>query len=369
MTSQAILTRGGQRTAQRRGSGLIPGRWYGPFVVSLVVLLAASIIIGISVGSVNIPLDIVWRVIADHVIWFADVEPADRINNGIIWEFRVPRALLGAVVGAALAVAGVILQAVIRNPLADPYILGVVQGGSFGAVLAIAGFTAAAGKEVLSGAAFAGAMVSLILVLFLGRRHGRLVSTRLVLSGVAIGYLFSAGTSYIELQIAEGNSLAGVLFWLLGTVAAASWEDLGIPTIAVMLSMVWLLLQARPLNALLAGEETAASLGVDVSRLRFQLLTVTAVLTGAVVAVAGGVGFVGLMVPHTARLLVGPDHRRLLPVAALTGASFLVLVDIGARVLARPVELPLSVITAAIGAPFFLWLMRRSEHVGSERFS
>ena len=209
-------------------------------------------------------------------------------------------------------------------------------------------------------------MAALVVVLLLGRFRGRLVPSRLLLAGVAIGYMLSAVTSFLQLKLTDGNGLAGVVFWLLGTLASASWRDLTVPALAMGLSTVWLLFQARGLNALLAGEETASSLGVDVARLRLKLLVMTAILTGTSVAVAGGIGFVGLMVPHMGRLLVGSDHRRLLPVTVLIGAIFLVLVDVIARWALRPMELPLSVITAMIGAPFFLWLMRRSGPGGVE---
>lgn len=327
----------------------------------LAVALVACVLLGITVGSVRYPVEDVWGVVVHHV--FGVGAPPDPTVDAIVWSFRVPRALLTVVIGAGLAVAGTALQAVVRNPLADPYVLGVMNGASFGAVLLLATATAAVGKAGLSIAAFAGALVAMGLVLVFGRRAGRVSPTRLVLAGVAIGYVFSAATSFVELRIAEGQSLAGVIFWLLGTVAAAAWSDLGIPSVVVALSTGYLLLQGRRLNALLAGDDAAVALGVSVQRLRLELVIVSSLLTGAVVAVAGGVGFVGLMVPHVARLLVGSDHRRMLPVTVLLGAVFLVLADTAARTLASPLELPLSVVTAAIGGPFFLWLMRRTDRV------
>lgn len=347
--------------AQRYRASLVPPAAYPALLVGLALAVVGSILLAITVGSVAMPVDTVWSTVFHHLAWWDHSTPADKLSDAVIWTFRVPRALLAVVVGAGLAAAGTVLQAIVRNALADPYVLGVAQGGTFGAVIAIAVGTAAAGRLVLSGAAFAGAMLSLLVVLLLGRRRGRIDPTRLVLAGVAVGYLFMAGTSYIELRMSNGQSLAGVLFWLLGTVASASWEDLGVPTLVVLVTTAWLVLQARPLNALITGEESAIALGVDVHRFRRQLLVVASLLTGVVVAVAGGVGFVGLMIPHIARFLVGADHRRLLPVVVLLGALFLELVDIGARTLASPLELPLSVITAAIGAPFFLWLLRRSD--------
>jgi iron complex transport system permease protein len=202
------------------------------FLLAMMVLLVLSLFLAVSIGSVNIPFGTVWRVVWDHLPGVDGASQPER-QDAIIWNFRVPRALLAAVVGGSLSVAGAALQAAVRNPLAEPYVLGVVQGASFGAVLTIAIGSAAVGGLALSAAAFAGAMVSLTVLLLLGRRRGKVEPVRLVLAGVAIGELFYAGTSYLQVRMSDGNSLAGVLFWLLGTVAAASWDDLGIPTIVL----------------------------------------------------------------------------------------------------------------------------------------
>ena len=221
----------------------------------------------------------------------------------------------------------------------------------------VLGTGAAAGLGV-SGAAFAGALLALLAVFVLGRQGETLVPTRLILAGVALSYVLSSVTSYLQI-IAEPNRIQGVLVWLLGTLTLSGWGDLGLPAIVTLLSTGWLLVRARPLNALLMGDEAAASLGVDLRRFRTELLVVSSLLVAVVVAVSGSIGFVGLMIPHIVRMLVGSDHRRLLPAAALLGGSYLVWVDILARSIRRPAEVPLSIITAAIGGPFFLWLMRR----------
>ncbi len=192
----------------------------------------------------------------------------------------------------------------------------------------------------------------------LAQRSGGIGGTRLVLAGVALGYLGTAITSYIELQASQVQ-MVGIMFWLLGSVAGATWGSLGIPAAAIVGCSVWLALQARGLNALMTGDDAASGLGIDVHRLRIGLLVVSSLLTATVVSVAGGVGFVGLMVPHMARFVVGGDHRKVLPVAALLGALFLVVVDIGARTVDKPNDLPLGIFTAAVGVPFFLWLLRR----------
>lgn len=249
------------------------------------------------------------------------------------------------------------LQALVRNPLADPYLLGISSGASVGAVLALsfaAGVTAGLG---VAGAAFGGALASVVLVVGLAQRAGRVAPGRLILAGVAVGYLGAAITSYIQLQV-NPTELRGIMFWLLGSVAVASWHDLPAPAAALLLCLLWLLVDGRRLNALTMGETSAAGLGIDVNRLRLGLLAVASLLTATIVSVAGGIGFVGLLVPHAVRLLVGPDHRRVVPVSLLVGAIFLILVDLLSRIVDRPNEMPIGIFTAGLGAPFFLWLLR-----------
>jgi len=222
----------------------------------------------------------------------------------------------------------------------------------------VLGSAAAAGLGV-NAAAFAGALLATAATFMMGRNGSRLPPTRVVLAGVAIAYLFSSVTFYLQ-SIATPNELRRTVFWGLGSVAGAEWSDLGLPSLAVLVVTAILVVRARDLNALLAGDEAASSLGVDVIRLQIILLVMASLLSAVVVAVAGGIGFVGLVVPHIARMLVGSDHRRALPVTLLLGATFLLLVDLLARTVNRPSELPLGVLTAAVGAPFFLYLLRRN---------
>jgi iron complex transport system permease protein len=277
----------------------------------------------------------------------------------------MPRILLAMVAGAGLAVAGAVLQTVVRNPLADPYVLGVTSGASLAAVAVLTlGPVGLLGPLEIGvpAAAFAGACGTLALVVALSRSRGTTAPVRLVLAGVALSYLLQGATSYLQLR-ARPDQLSGVLFWLLGSVAGARWPDLGLPAALVVACTAWLLLHGRSLNALAMGEETAAFLGVRVHVLRLQLLAVSALLTAAVISVAGGISFVGLVVPHSVRLLIGSDHRSLLPATALAGALFLLLADLAARTVAAPMELPLGILTAVAGAPFFLWLLRRDRSV------
>ena len=332
--------------------------------VTVGVLLVASVVVivlSVAIGSVTISPDRVMSVIAAHVWPWPVDETASTVQDRIVWEFRLPRALLGFVVGAALAVAGAVLQAVVRNPLADPFVFGVSSGASVAAVatLTIAGgaFTAVS----VPVAAFIGALATTLAVFALAQRRGRVTPERLVLAGVAMSFFLSSVTSYLVLRASgPGQGVTQVLSWLSGSLAAAEWGDLGLPALILVVVVAGLVLIAPVLNAFLMGDETAASLGVDVARMRLVMFVVTSLLVGVVVAVSGAIGFVGLVVPHAARMVVGSDHRWVLPVSALAGGLLLVVVDLLARIILAPSEVPVGLLTAVIGAPFFLFLLRRS---------
>ncbi len=343
-----------------RGSRRISGARFSLLIGVLGALVVSSVLLATSLGPVSVPVLACWRIVIHHVLPGAVGVPADSVQDQIIWDFRLPRALLGVVVGAGLALVGCALQAAVRNPLADPYLLGVSAGAALGAVVVIVLGSAAVGGLSLSMAAFCGALLAMGLVYALARRGGRVTPLRLVLSGVALAYLFQAVYSFLLIKTTPEAAQAAQ-FWLLGSLGSARWPDLGIPAVAVLGGSAFLLAQARPLNSLLAGEETAVSLGLNVNRFRVQLLVVTSLLVGVMVAVSGAIAFVGLIIPHLCRLVVGSDHRRLLPTAALTGAAFLVLVDLAARTLDQPSELPLTIVTAVFGVPCFVWLLRRRD--------
>ncbi|WP_411080216.1 FecCD family ABC transporter permease [Streptomyces sp. cmx-18-6] len=341
------LSRGGRRT---------PLSVVAPL---LLAVLLVTVCVAVSVGSVGVRLETVIQVIAGRLS--GGGTSAGVMDDQIVWNLRLPRVLLAAVVGAGLAVVGVTLQATVRNPLADPYVLGVSAGAGLMASVAITlGSVAVAGLST-SAAAFVGALVAMIAVLGLSRRAGRVIPSRLILAGVTLSYLFSGATSFVIFRSGNADAAHSVLFWLLGSLSESSWSNLALPAAAVLIVGVHLMLRTRTLNALAAGDDAALSLGVFVHRVRVRLLVVASLLTGVLVAVSGGIGFVGLIVPHLVRLVVGPDHRRLLPIAMLVGAIYLVVVDVLCRVLVRPEELPIGIVTAVLGAPVFLWLLRRSE--------
>ncbi|MFK0073071.1 FecCD family ABC transporter permease [Arthrobacter woluwensis] len=335
---------------------------------ALLRLLAPALALGIVavlvLSATAGPLDTTpWQalqLITGHLLpgmpWMTDGS-LSAAQDQAVWSFRLPRALLAGIAGASLSLAGALLQANVRNPLAEPYILGVSAGAGVGAVTAIvAGSTAIAGLG-LNAAAFIGATVTTALVYLLARQGGVIAPSRLILAGVALGALLSAVTNFLTITT-EAQNVYSVLFFLLGSVSAADYPQLILPALSLAAVSAFALLRSRSLNALLAGDETATALGVDVRSLRRLLLLATALLTATTVAVSGGIGFVGLVIPHAARLLVGSDHRRMLPVTILGGALFLMLADLLARTIAPPAEIPLGILTAVIGAPFFLWLLR-----------
>jgi iron complex transport system permease protein len=345
------------RGKQPRGPHLVSPRATFLLYALLTAALLAAVTAAVAIGTVTLPAAGVWQVILGHVV--GDTEGLNPLRNQIVWDLRLPRVLVAAVAGAGLSVIGVSLQALVRNPLADPYMLGITPGASLGAVLVMAIGPVAPHGLGVTGAAFLAAVLTMAAVFLIAQRGGRLTGTRLILAGVSVGYLAVAATSFVQLRTSP-NQLAGIMFWVMGSLAGAAWPDLGLPAIALGLGAAWLLTRGRALNALMAGDDAAAGLGVDVHRLRRQLLVVTSLMTATVVVVAGGLGFVGLMIPHIARLVVGAGHRRVLPTSMLVGATFLVLVDLASRPVDRPNVLPAGIFTAGIGVPVLLWLLRRT---------
>jgi iron complex transport system permease protein len=332
------------------------------WLLILLLVLLISVTLGVSLGPVPIPFAEVWGVAAYKVGLIPDGAWSNATEN-IVWLIRFPRVLLAVFVGGGLAVVGVTMQALVRNPLADSYILGISSGASVGAVLAFAvGAFAFAGTFAVSVGAFSGALLALVMVYLFAIANGQITPTRLILAGLGIGYVFSGITSFITLT-SENRYLAGqVLSWTLGSLARAGWADLSLPALAVAGLTLFLVVQARAMNALLMGEETAVTLGIDLHHFRRLLFVGVALLTGVLVAVSGSIGFVGLMIPHIVRFVVRSDHQRVLPLSLLIGAIFLIWVDVLARTLVQPAELPVGVITALIGGPFFLYLLWRSRN-------
>ncbi len=350
----------------RRERPLHPGkrlaRRSSAISVTLAIVLVLLVIVSGAVGAVEVDPGQAAQIVLGHLlpgmVWMSDGSLTP-LQDQAVWQFRLPRALLAGLAGAGLALAGALMQVTVRNPLAEPYILGVSSGASVGAVLVIVLGSATLGGLSLNVAAFIGAVVACACVAVMARKDGALSPTRMILAGVALGTLFSAITSYLTIST-DAQNVVSVLFFLLGSVSAATMPSLLGPAIALGIAFVVAMFLSRSLNALMTGDESAISLGVNPSRLRALMLVMASLLTGSVVAVAGGIGFVGLVIPHISRIVVGSDHRRMLPVTVLGGAVFLMMADLLARTVAMPTEIPLGILTAFVGAPFFLWLMRRS---------
>ncbi|WP_082571487.1 putative F420-0 ABC transporter permease subunit [Agromyces sp. Root1464] len=333
------------------------------WAVALGAALAASVVAAVTIGPAGLaPSDVVASILAHLGIGEPTLSP---LRDGIVWELRMPRVLTAAAVGAGLALCGAVMQALTRNPLADPYLLGLSSGASVGAVIVI---VLGVGL-LLPFAAFAGALVALVATLALAGAAGRgsargsgggLSPTRTVLAGLAVSSMFGAITSLVIFWSATGDSYREILNWLLGSLAGTDWVSVAIAGGALVAIGIPLIASARTLDAFAFGDAAASALGVHVGRSRLLLLGGTALLTGALVAVSGSIGFVGLILPHGVRLLVGSRHRALLPLSALAGALFLVWADTAARTLFDPRELPVGIITALVGGPVFaLLLMRR----------
>ncbi|KIU46524.1 MULTISPECIES: iron ABC transporter permease [Pseudomonas] len=332
---------------------------YRLMLLALSGLLLVSCVLSLGFGSAPVPVEVVARVLLFKVFGIAPEVPAWTAGQEhIVWLIRVPRMLLGALVGGGLAMIGAVLQAVTRNPLADPHLLGVTSGATLGAVLVVLHVGELIGVLTLPLAAFVGALCSMLLVLAIASRHGRLDSDRLLLCGVAVAFVMMALANLL-LFMGDHRASSAVMFWMLGGLGLARWELLAVPAASVLLGLGLLLGMARALNALMAGEQTAVTLGLNARSVRLLAFLICSLLTGVLVAISGSIGFVGLMVPHIARRLVGAEHRRLLPVSLLLGSLFLIWVDVAARTLIAPEDLPIGIATAAIGGLFFIGMMRR----------
>jgi len=335
-------------------------------LIGLLGLLVAVVIFATTLGSAHIPFSTCFQVLLSQIP-FLHITPScpATLNiatlNTIIVDIRLPRILLAGLVGAALAVAGATYQGLFRNPLADPYLLGVASGAGLGATVAfLIPFTISwmsLGAVPLF--AFIGAMGAVVVVYSLARVGKTLPATTLILAGVALGAFLSSITSY--LMTICGEELHGIVFWLMGGLSLTKWSEVWTVLPCVLVGIVIICLHARPLNVMQLDEEQAQQLGINVERVKLTLLGAATLITSAAVCFTGLIGFVGIIVPHAVRLIWGPDHRFLLPLSVLVGAVFLILADTLAHTLLSPTEIPVGVITAFCGAPFFLYLLRRKK--------
>lgn len=355
MTLPAASTRAARPAGDRSHLGRI-------VVIGLALALVAAMVLSMTTGASGAS---VWGVMGT---WFG-AEPADAgqalRDHAVILNIRLPRMILGALIGAGLAVSGLLMQGLFRNPLADPGLVGVSSGSALGAVVIIVlggtvlgPFTSFLGIFALPMAAFGGGLVTTFILYRVATRGGQTAIATMLLAGIAIGALAGA-FSGVLVYIASDNQLRDLTFWGMGSLAGATWIKIlaAGPIIAIALMVAGFL--SKGLNALTLGEATAAHLGVPVQRFKTMTIIAVAGATGASVAVSGGIGFVGIVVPHLLRLVIGPDHRYLLPATALLGATFLLFADAISRTIVAPAELPIGIVTAAFGGPFFLWILLR----------
>jgi iron complex transport system permease protein len=347
-------------TGNNQGTAYLAGRRRR--IISMIVLAATLlliIVVATTIGSVHIPLDTTFKVILDKL---PGIDITHTWTDGIgtiIFDVRLPRVILAGIVGAALAIAGATYQGLFRNPLADPYLIGVAQGASLGAVvgflLPVAWNLTAIG--IIPVFAFTGAILATAVVYLLARVGKTLPVTTLILSGVALSALLSSVVSY--LVISSNDQMHNILFWMMGSFSMSEWSEVGIALPYITVGIAIIVIFARLLNVMQLDEEQAQQLGVNVEKYKIILLAAATLITAASVSFVGTIGFVGIIIPHAVRLIWGADHRSLLPLSILTGAVFMIGADLLSRTILAPKEIPIGVITAICGAPFFLYLLRK----------
>jgi iron complex transport system permease protein len=333
----------------------VPWRWG----LCSAVFLAGALVVGLGVGPVPIGAGAIVESALSHIPFLHVRSPLGSVQEAVLWQLRAPRVVLSGLVGGMLALAGSAYQGVFRNPLADPYLLGVAAGAGLGATIAIAYGSVGTSGQVVPIAAFAGATVAVVCAYVLGRSVGAARTTgALVLAGVTVAAFMTALQTFVQQQ--RTDTLRDVYSWLLGGFSTSTWGDVGVAAPYIVVSSIVLVLHRRILDVLSLGDEEAASLGINVGRVRLLVVAAATAGTAAAVSMSGLIGFVGIIVPHTIRLLVSTSYRAVLPLSLVVGAGFLVLTDVLARTVLSPQELPIGVITAFFGAPFFALVLRRS---------
>ncbi len=322
------------------------------------ILLIISLSIGISVGAVSVHTSTVWGIILNKFSPDLVEQTWSKGREAIVWDIRFPRTLLAIMVGSGLAIVGASLQSVTRNLLADPHLLGISSGGAFGAILALLHTGLFIGLLTVPLLAFLGALFATFIVLMVSRFTSSTSADRLVLAGVAVSFIIMSCAN-ILIFLGDPKATHTVVFWMLGGLGLAQWNQLIYPLIVLLICGLWLFSQARVLNAMTVGDETASTLGINVTKFRFIIFVVCSLITGVMVAFSGIIGFVGLMVPHIVRMFVGGDYFRVLSLSALLGAIFLLWADIAARTIMPPEDMPIGIVTGLVGGIFFVWLLRR----------
>jgi iron complex transport system permease protein len=330
-------------------------------VLALVILLFFTVIAATAIGPVAIPPQAVAKILLVKMPFMDGIisQTWSNIEENIIIQIRLPRIILGVLVGSALAVAGAAMQGLFKNPMADPYVIGISSGAAFGATISIV--LGIGGIISIPAMAFLGAIFSAFLVYNIAKTDGVMQVETLLLSGIAVAIFFSALTSFS--MYFAGENLHQIVFWIMGGLWARGWNHVAVAIIPISVGIIGIYAFARDLNVMQLGEESALTLGIEIESVKKILLALSALIAGVAVSVSGIIGFVGLIIPHIARIVVGPDHRILIPVSALAGAIFLIFADSVARTVISPAELPVGIITAFFGAPFFIYLLRKRKRL------
>lgn len=334
--------------------------WFAIFTLLLVI----AVIFGVAFGSTSINPKLVYQFLGEKILGLnlVDGEISNSVSS-IIWEIRLPRVILAAIAGGSLAICGVLMQCITRNSIADPYILGISSGASAGAVAVIViGGTAMGGLSV-AGGAFIGSILCGVLVFIIGTQCGKTSSTtRLVLSGLALSTIFSALTNMLIYSAENSNQAKAAMFWTMGSLGGAKWDILLQPIIALVIVMIISIILSKSLDLLLFGDDSAVMLGMNVKLIKTIVILASTLLISIVVSLTGAIGFIGLVVPHIVRTITGSNHKQLIVLSALLGASFLIMSDVLSRVIFAPREVPIGIVTALIGGPFFLWLISKNNY-------
>ncbi|MFT6438022.1 MAG: iron complex transport system permease protein [Candidatus Azotimanducaceae bacterium] len=336
-----------------------PANLWGVGIIG-VAILVGSLSIAVSVGAVSVPLNAVWGILINKIAPDTITPDWSKGREAIVWDIRFPRAILACLVGAGLATVGASLQAVTRNPLADPHLLGISAGAAFGAILALLHTGLFLGLLTVPLLAFLGSLGATLIILAVSQFASTTSAERLILAGVAVSFIVMSAANVL-IFLGDARATHTVVFWMLGGFGLAQWDQLIYPAVVLLGCGIYLWVKSDILNAMTVGDETATTLGIPVARFRLTIFVIGALITGVMVAFSGIIGFVGLMIPHIVRLLVGGDYRRLLPICALCGAVFLVWADVIARTIMAPDDMPIGIVTGLIGGVFFVWLLRRRQ--------
>ena len=337
------------------------------YIPALLVLLVLVILVSASIGQVEIPLDQTEKILVERIfhIKLAGFDEIPSAYFNVVWMIRFPRALIAAAVGIGLSLCGIVMQAAVENPLADPYILGISSGATLGATFALmvgVGLLSLIGQASVSVCAFAGALLASFLVLFFANIGGHATGAKLVLSGTVINSMFSAFSNMMIYFANNAQALQNITFWIMGSTASATWSKVPSILTVVALTAVFFLTQSHTLNLMLMGEEAATTLGINLTFWRRIYLIIASLITGILVSGCGMIGFVGLVIPHIARAIFGANHRVLTPYTILFGGIFMVITDLLSRSLINGSELPVGIITAALGAPVFLYMLLKKDY-------